>query len=600
MKNILKYIVAIVVLFGTTNCERDLDLLPLDEVTSDVFFQKSNDFKLYANGLYSHLPSFNSSMTTSRDNWTDLHWVGGGQEISNSSYIEPENSGLWDSRYRRIRNCLVLIEKEAELEAGTIKDEVQVYKGEAHFFLAMAYFDLFRVYGGVPLIKNTLQLDSEEIYGPRASRKEVVDYIIENLDAAIAAPVGSLAGAGDIGRVTLEAARSYKARVALFEGTWRKFHGLGSENEMLDLAISESRTVLNSGKHSLFKSDALGDLSYFYFFILENDEKSNPAGLGKEAQNEYILTRKHNKLDASHGYISTNSGNLSPTLKMANMFLDNTGLPIDHPNSVFQGHGFAIDPVTKVATNTEYVDRDPRMLNNLIEPFDQFWYHSPYHRDYSLTGDQLQNTGGWNEGYWTSATGYLLSKFLPEIEGALGTDYPVIRLAEVMLIYAEAVFEKDGSISDADLDMSINKLRDRVDMPHLTNSFVTTNSLDMRNEIRRERAVELMCEGFRYDDLRRWKTAEVEMSQALKGIQWTNSPISTSAPGFEVYNERTDQIETVGAHVAKAFDVDGDGFSIMEPASRRKFEQKHYLWPIPLRQIALNPALEQNPGWVSQ
>jgi hypothetical protein len=144
------------------------------------------------------------------------------------------------------------------------------------------------------------------------------------------------------------------------------------------------------------------------------------------------------------------------------------------------------------------------------------------------------------------------------------------------------------------------KLRDRVDMPHLTNGFVSANGLDMLEEIRRERAVELMCEGFRYDDLRRWKTAEVEMSQDLKGIQWTNSPISTPDPGFEVYNEQLDEVVTVGAHITKAFDVDEEGFSIMEAASRRKFEQKHYLWPIPLRQIALNPALEQNPGWVRQ
>ncbi|MCT4648400.1 MAG: RagB/SusD family nutrient uptake outer membrane protein [Carboxylicivirga sp.] len=460
MKNILKHIIiAFVVIVGTTNCERDLDLFPLDTVSSDVYFKTPNDFKLYASGLYTHLPSFNNDMTTSRDNWSDLHWVGGGQPISNSTYIEPENSGLWDSRYRRIRDCLVLIEKEAEINDESIKTEIKVFKGEAHFFLAMAYFDLLRVYGGVPLITKTLDLDSEEIYLPRATRKEIIDYILLNLNAAIAAPVGTLDGAGDIGRLTIEAVRSYKARVALFEGTWRKYHQLGNDGELLDIAISESRSVLGSDKHSLFKSDALGELSYFYFFILENDEQSNPEGLGKEAQNEYILTRKHNKLDSSHGYISTNSGNLSPTLKMANMFLDNTGLPIDHASSVFQGHGFTIDPVTKVATNTEYLNRDPRMTNNLIEPFDQFWYHSPYHRDYSLSGDELLGTGGWNEGYWTSATGYLLSKFLPEIEGALGTDYPVIRLAEVMLIYAEALFEKNGSISDEDLNMSINKLK---------------------------------------------------------------------------------------------------------------------------------------------
>ncbi|MDN5204350.1 RagB/SusD family nutrient uptake outer membrane protein [Fulvivirgaceae bacterium BMA10] len=594
MKNILKYTCLAGILIFSSSCERDLDLLPLDQLTSDVFFKQTNDFRLFANDLYNQLPSFGRS---SRDNWSDLHFTGGGNEISNSTYIESDNSTTWNNAYRNIRNCLVLIEKEAELEPGNTKDEVQVFKGEAHFFLAMNYFNLLKVYGGVPLINSTLDLDDERIFGPRATREQIVDYIMENLDAAIAAPVGTLTDAADEGRLTMGAVRSFKARVALFEGTWRKYHGLGNENEMLDIAIDESRTVINSGQYSLFKNTALGDQSYFYFFILESDVQSNPIGLGKEAQNEYILTRKHNKLDAPTGYISTNSGNLSPTLKLANMYLDNTGLPIDHPSSVFQGHGFTIDPVTYIATNTEYIDRDPRMLNNMIEPFHQFWYHSPYQRDYSLTN--LTGTGGWNEGYWTSATGYLNSKFLPEVEGNVGIDFPVIRLAEVMLIFAESSFERNGVITDAELDMSINMLRDRVEMPHLTNTFVSANNLDMLTEIRRERAVELVNEGFRYDDLRRWKTAETEMSEALKGIQFANSPISTPG-GYDVFSVQTNQIETVLAHINKAFPLDVNGFSIMEEASNRNFEQKHYLWPLPLRQIALNPALEQNPGWNSQ
>ncbi|MEM9143080.1 MAG: RagB/SusD family nutrient uptake outer membrane protein, partial [Bacteroidota bacterium] len=573
--------------------ERSLDLLPLSDLTSEAFFQNENDYRLYANGLYGQLPTRG---VANRDNWTDFHFTGGPDPISNSTFIEPETSGTWSNPYANIRSAFELIDREALIEPGALKDAVQVYKGEAHFFVAMNYFTLLSHYGGVPLIDKALGLEDELLNAPRASRSEIVDYILWNLDQAVTR-VGTLSDASNMGRITEDGVRALKARVALFEGTWRKFHGLGNEDAMLDIAITESKAVMDSGNHSLFKNDALGDLSYFYFFILESSVQSNPLGLGKDAQNEYIVTRRHNKLDAPSGYISVNGGNLSPTLKLANTFLDNTGLPIDHPDSVFEGHSFTIDPVNKVAANTEYMNRDTRMLQNFIEPFDQFWYSVPYERNYSLT--DLTGTGGWNEGYWTSASGYLMSKFLPEIEGAVGIDWPVIRLAEMMLIYAEAVFERNEGISDADLDISINKLRDRVDIPQLTNSFVAINNLDMRTEIRRERAVELMAEGFRYDDLRRWKTAETELNQALKGIQWSSSPLN-NPDGFEVFSIQSNATVEVQAHTAKSFAVDDNGFSILEDASNRNFEQKHYLWPIPLREIELNPSLEQNPGWARQ
>ena len=98
----------------------------------------------------------------------------------------------------------------------------------------------------------------------------------------------------------------------------------------------------------------------------------------------------------------------------------------------------------------------------------------------------------------------------------------IIRFAEVLLIYAEATYELEGEISDNDLNNSINRIRKRVGMPDLTNEFVTKYGLDMREEIRRERTIELCFEANRYDDLRRWKTAEVEMPLPLKGVKFSN------------------------------------------------------------------------------
>ena len=120
-------------------------------------------------------------------------------------------------------------------------------------------------------------------------------------------------------------------------------------------------------------------------------------------------------------------------------------------------------------------------------------------------------------------------------------------------------------------------------MPALTNAHVTANNLNMRDEIRRERTVELAFEGFRRDDLRRWKLAETVMPMALKGVKFVGTEYQTRYPDL-----------TVGVDIQ----VDANGFIIAEPAGSRQFVAKHYLMPLPLQQIQLsNGTLDQNPGW---
>jgi hypothetical protein len=157
-------------------------------------------------------------------------------------------------------------------------------------------------------------------------------------------------------------------------------------------------------------------------------------------------------------------------------------------------------------------------------------------------------------------------------------DFPVIRYAEVLMNYAEATFELNGQISDTDLDKSVNLVRQRVNpnMTKLSNALVTANSLDMRTEIRRERTVEFVFEGFRIDDLKRWKTAETEMPQDLLGVKVTGT-------WFE--SKWTSQSRPLNA----------DGCIVMY--SGRQWAEKNYLYPLPSDQLQLNPNLGQNPGW---
>ncbi len=185
-------------------------------------------------------------------------------------------------------------------------------------------------------------------------------------------------------------------------------------------------------------------------------------------------------------------------------------------------------------------------------------------------------------------SGYRTRKYFSDVlqcqQGQCFINFPVMRYAEVLLNLAEALYERDGSISDADLDRTINMLRDRVGVTHLSNILVSGNGLDMRAEIRRERTVELAYEGFRFDDLRRWKEAENLLPVDLLGVKFVGTEFETTEPN-NVYTAGVD------------LDVNPDGFVIVDPAGNRNWEDKNYLSPLPLDELQINPNLGQNPGW---
>jgi len=557
MKKIIIRILAIAIIFA--GCTKDLDLSPQDTITDAAFWKTPDDFKLAANNLYSCLAELNFGDTES-----DIAF-NVNNSISNGSYQTSETSDEWNNAYIYIRRCNNLIEKAA---ASAIYDEIKKYEAEALFFRAYNYWRLLRLFGGVPKITKVLDLDSPELYQQKADRGEIADLIISDLTLAAAyLPISTELEPADVGRITKSAADALRSRVALFEGTWIKFRDGENAGKYLDIAIEASATVMSSGQHTLYTGN--GASSYRYLFIEEGDDTE-----------ETILDRRYQKDIAGQvqpaliqriGYL--------PTKKMADMYLCTDGLPVNK-SSLFQGYNTQV---------SEYQDRDPRMTMTMMLPG-------------STTKQPSYASGVQSWPFYPQRnpnTGYMLYKYMSENVFAnsqgespnFSFDNHIIRYAEVLLIYAEARFEKDGAISDADLNASINLLRQRAGMVELTNAFVASNNLDMRNEIRRERTVELAFENFRYDDLRRWKTAETEMPMAIKGIKvkgsnWTD-PIVIQGSNRNPYAATSWQENT-----------DADGFIIAESANGRSFDQlKHYLRPIPTKEILLNPNLEQNPGW---
>lgn len=549
--------------FGS--CSKSLDLAPLDTLSEADFFHTENDFKVFTNQFYNIIPSYNGEDETS-----DIAMpLQGFNQVSNSSYTPPTGDGTWDGNYHNVWQLSYLLDK-ISVAPDELKPQIAKYEGEARFFRALCYFMLVKKFGDVPLVDKQLDINDEDIlYGPRTPRGQVVTFILNELDtAATLLPEESDIPAADKGRVSKGAALALAARTALFEASWRKFHNTGEDaNALYQKAIDACSQVFASNQYQLFdRRDVMGDSSYRFFFILDKVQ-SNPVGLTKADQHEVILPRRYDRDIVGAPGVSTNP---CPTKKMADMFLCKDGKPINK-SDLFEGYGFV---------NSEYENRDPRMTNDLVVPLQRLWsFTQPsYYRDWSNpTANGLTNNV--NFGVFTQ-TGYANHKFSQEIMAPFSTDYPAIRLAELYLIYAEAEFESQESISDADLDLSINKLRERVGMPRLTNAFVADNGLDMRTEIRRERTVELFGEGFRLDDLRRWKTAETEMSESLRGIKFRDTQFS-SDPRWS----------------SLVFNMDADGVIVLEDGSARTFHERNYLYPLPLRQLTINPSLVQNPGW---
>jgi hypothetical protein len=533
-----------------------LDLDPKDQISDASFWKTPEQFRLAANDFYYALRGAYNYTEINSDIATGSGSGGEMQAVSNGSYLAPANSDLWNNSYAGIRGTNYLLTKAGSSGLGA---QIDRWVGEALFFRAYHYWNLVKTYGGVPLITTVLDVTSPEIYTPRATQEEVIDFIIADLDSATPKLLkqGDLT-ASEMGRVTQGAALALKARAALYQGTWLRYHGGGDPTPMLTNAINAAQQLKASNQYRVFTDS--GALSYKQLFILGGDDC-----------HEVILARRYYAARATHNWTRELWFNyMIPTKKLADMYLATDGLPIAS-SPLFQGYDSLM--------TDEYQNRDPRMAMTFIVPGStKFGEAGP---DTVYPGFAGSNA---------TRTGYMIRKFLDETQEAAQFqgqyDFKEFRYGEVLLILAEALYERDGSISDADLDETINKLRDRAGMPaltNLTNGFVTANGLDMLTEIRRERTVELAFEGFRRDDLRRWKTAETEMPQALRGVMFVGTE----------YQQRNSSL-VIGTDII----VDGGGFVIAEPAVSRQFLQKHYLDPIPLQQIQLSKGtLTQNPGW---
>lgn len=568
MNKLFKYMAIGAVALASTAC---LDLEPKDQLADGNLWSAPGDFESFANKFYEWTPNFGMIYDDyiHCDKRSDLLADRGSRNVySNGTNTVPEKDGDYTGAYERIRRCNLLIENSKKYPN---LEDIRQSVGEAYFFRAWCYFQLMQKYGDVIIVDEPIDVTDPRMNAPRDDRSLVTDFMVEDLRQAteLLKPTSDVAE----GRVGWEGAQAFLSRVALYEGTWQKFRGNEARGkELCGIAATAAKTVMESGKFELFRPAALGDSAQKYMFILE-DTQCNGAGLTKGDNKEYIFKTCFDQTLKPIGKNVTRevlvSGAQIVSAKFANMYLCSDGLPIEK-SPKFQGYQ---------TVKSEWMNRDNRMRYTLRRPGDNFWSNINSRIDWSGSAEEIAAAESKN--YLPNAgSGYAPQKWATERKvdnNYESYDYPIIRYAEVLLNYAEAVYERDDAISDADLNISLNLTRQRVnkDMPALTNSFAAANGLSMREEIRRERTIELFQEGFRIDDLKRWKTAEIEMPMDFLGIKWTGEWQSRwGNPGLP---------------------TNADGNLIYETG--RNWEEKHYLYPLPIDQLQLNPKLGQNPGW---
>jgi starch-binding outer membrane protein, SusD/RagB family len=536
-----------------SGCEDDfLNRAPLDAITDVSFWKTEEQLKLAVNGVYAALKGKNVvDMENLADNTiypprSDYQAISSGNFDFTTGTLNSE----WDAQYTGIRRCNHFLENYNKAE-GIKAENMAQYVGEVRFMRAFLYSYLTSFFGDVQLITKTLEINDPEVYGARTPRTQVVDFILEELEEA-AKGLPKTYGAADLGRITKGAALGWKARVALFYGRW-------------EVAEAAAKAVMDLGVYQLYSN---GDPKTSYNELF-TDKGRLAAGKNKETMLSrlYLLdVTTHNM--SRETQVPDQQARFSPTKALVDSYLCADGKPI------------SLSPLYSEASYADlFKNRDPRMSQTVLAPGGEWGGKDDGDTDDKPNTIFTAPKYNADKKGCLTGTGYYFTKYV-DIP-AVGTfnkddnDIHVMRYAEVLLTYAEARMEQD-KLTQADVDNTINKLRERVGMVPMKLSELAEWGLDVREEIRRERRVELALEGQRYFDILRWKQGDL-LAQDVKGVK--KSLIAT-------HNQK----------YITGVPVDAQGYTIIQ--SGRRFESpKNYLWPIPFTQHQMNPKLGQNPGW---
>lgn len=618
MKKIYAVFISGLSVLAFSSCEGFLDKFPETSLSPETFYTSEKELELATNGFYTMLPSpDNTTDGALQDNDLEYHVALSSLQMGNRS---AENESWSSSTWSNLRALNYYLEHSVNCTSEDIRKK---YDGVAYFFRAMFYYEKVRKYGDIPWYDHVISAnDKASLYRARDSRGFVMQKIMEDLDKAIdGLPVTWTEG---VYRINKYAAYAFKSRVALFEGTWRKYHDVPDETYTKDdgtqLTLSSeyflrqsadaAKAVIDYGKYKMYKGETIvKGQPYRDFFVLEDAETS-----------ETILSRRYlytDEMNIRHGVqFKYKNQRHSLTRALAYHYLMADGTP-------FQSQ----EGWQTMQYNQEFKNRDPRMAQTIAAP------------DYVAVGTDASTK------YYPSCKDYDRSGYRPikyfsddthDGAGTSTTDYAIFRYGEVLLNYAEAKVEL-GEADQTVIDQTVNVIRARVGMPALDvtkangtpdaflSSYYTDKHLDGPDkglilEIRRERTVELVNEGFRLWDMLRWHEG-----QQLCPASNTLGPgfIGCWFPGLGEYDMNNDGTPDLCIYTGTKPSTDCEntldvsegkentlsegtsGYLIQFKDQSYKWEEKDYLYPIPVKQIQIYPkdeatgesVLTQNPGY---
>ncbi|TKC07978.1 RagB/SusD family nutrient uptake outer membrane protein [Pedobacter polaris] len=606
MKKIL-YITLVASLTLASSCKKGfLDQVPDDRLTLDQTFTTRITAEKFLANVYSQIPDEfgqrNPNTGRNAGVWTgssdEAEWVWGFNQCNNINIGSWDaNSGFvndyWNNFYRGIRSATFFMANIDKVNQDITPQLITQYKNEARALRAMYYFYLIRTYGPVVIIgDNAIEPDAptESLHLPRSSFDECVNYITSELDAAAANLPVTPSNNDNYGRITKGMALSYKLQALLLAAS-PLYNGnadlAGLKNKDGKQLISQTFDVNKWKKaadaykayiqqfvpstYSLYrKNNSSGTFDPYLscrdlFIDRFNNEIIMSRIESSIGSRQYEMTPYHN---GSNSQVRGSAG-LGATQNQVDAFFTANGRSIDDPASGYVNSGSTNyrAPGSPIATDTynQWVNREPRFYVN-ITYHNSVWLNT----NFGNVITQFNNNG--NSGKATGGNDYTVTGYAVRKAQGLGNwnegNRPVIlyRVGNLFLDYVEALNE--ATPGDADILIYLNQIRNRAGIPEYGSGVgqipVPATQALMRDAIRKERRSELAFENVRYFDTRRWKIAETTDNGPIYGLN-----ITQNLPGFLT----------------------------VIPFETRTFSKRHYLFPIPSKDVNSDNLMVQNPGW---
>jgi len=527
MKNIAIITGLLFVLIATGGCKKDLlETKPDYKYNEGNFWESEAAVGAALSGCYNPLtsdglfggdatPLWEETATPNAYNYSNamgFNLIAEGRQQSSDGGIIPQR---WHDSYVGIGRCNTFMANVDKVEMS--EDTKTRMKGEVHFLRGLYYFMLENYYGDVPLILDPPNLSTQAAL-PRTPREEVVTQIIKDLDsAALVLPLKY--SKGDIGRATKGAAMALKARILLYEAS--PLFNSSNDAAKWKAAADAAKAVMDlpGTGYGLYND-------YRGLFLPQNENNKEVI-----FDVQYIFPGLGTSFDLIGKQYNTNA----PVLGLAEAYDMNNGLPITDPASGY-------DPAKP------YANRDPRLYGTIFFPGDTLMEVKVTNSRFAVTGFGMKKYTIYDKGPAPAGQTDLKS-------GQSETNFIILRYADILLMYAEALNEASGPSQEVYDALNAVRQRPSVNLPEIDPAVTPYTQAELREIIHHERRIELAGEGLYYNDIRRWKTAETVL----------NAPINT-------YDGSQIEVRT------------------FNPA-------RDYFWPIPLTETDLNAALTQNEGY---